>query len=75
MSIPPIKGPKLPPKIDKPVVNPNECIIHKGPFEGDIYTCKCGAKMCVKCALKRKNQENKPSCPICTAFLFVSEKK
>lgn len=69
---PPLPTPKMPPKVDKKELPPNYCIIHKGTLEGEVYTCeKCGAKMCYSCALKRKNEENKPFCPKCTTYLFV----
>jgi len=71
---PPLRPPILPPSIEKPKRDPNNCVIHNGPLRGKIYTCeKCGAKMCYSCAIKRKNEENKAYCPICTSYLFVKE--
>ena len=67
-----IRKPKLPPKLPKKEpLDPSMCIIHKGPLEGDVYSCpKCSANMCKSCVKKRKEDEHKQFCPKCTAYLF-----
>ena len=69
-----IPKPKLPPTPKKVGGNiANMCLIHKGPLQGDVYTCKCGAKMCKSCAIERKQSATNRLCPKCSSILFVKE--
>lgn len=70
----PLPPPKLPPMSKKNVKKETDCYIHSGALAAEIYVCeKCGAKMCLSCAIDRKYNQNKAFCPKCTAYLFVKK--
>lgn len=66
--------PNLPPGISKNVLKEDFCVIHKGPLTEEVYTCKCGAKMCLSCALMRKKEKNR-LCPKCSSIIYAKSNK
>ncbi|UYP45613.1 hypothetical protein NEF87_001898 [Candidatus Lokiarchaeum ossiferum] len=68
-----IPSPKLPPSppTTKAIKKENFCMIHKGPIQGETYTCKCGAQMCRNCATERKNNSQNRLCPVCSSVIFL----
>jgi len=65
--------PKMP-SINKTKEGSNICVLHKGPLSDDVYTCKCGAKMCYDCAVKRKASKFNRLCPVCSSVIMIKTK-
>ncbi len=65
-----VPSPKMPPTL-KLRKKEDMCILHKGTINGEIYTCKCGAKMCKSCAMDRKKSKQNRLCPVCSSIIFL----
>ena len=63
--------PVMPPKLSKDVIKDNLCFIHKGELTENVYTCKCGVRMCMDCAIERKKSKNR-LCPKCSSVIIFS---
>ena len=50
----------------------DQCIVHKGPIRGLIYSCPgCGSKYCLRCAKTIKEKEE--NCWVCNAEIKFEE--
>lgn len=59
--------PVLPPSFN---LKENFCLLHKGPIEGEIYTCpSCKTTYCLKCVQKAKTETK--LCVKCKKVFFV----
>lgn len=59
--------PSLPPSFEK---KENYCLFHKGPLQGDLYTCiTCKAEYCLECA-KQARAEGK-QCIRCKQLILA----
>ena len=59
------------PTSDFQSVDEQMCFMHKGPLSEPIYTCGCGVKMCLECAIERKKSKFNRLCPKCSGIIFV----
>jgi hypothetical protein len=59
------------PTSDFQPIDEQMCFMHKGSLSEQIYTCGCGVKMCLECAIRRGKSKFNRLCPKCSSVIFI----